>query len=102
MSTIEDTDKIDLTDGNTQDMVNGEYTKPAGHDKCASDFTMECAIESGADAHAKRFPNAKCKKECIKQQLRDYYKKLNCKPKPLDKQGKMIEADTPNDGNNDR
>jgi hypothetical protein len=95
-------DVHDLTDTNTRNMVNSDYAKPAGHDKCAADFTMECAIESGADAHAKRFPNAKCKKECIKQQLRDYYKKLKCKPKPLDKQGKVIEADVPNDGNNDR
>jgi len=86
-------DVHDLTDTNTRNMVNNKYLKPAGHDKCASDSTMECAIESGADAHAKRFPNAKCKKECIKQQLRDYYKKLKCKPKPLDKQGKVIEAD---------
>jgi len=82
-------DTHDLTDGNTKDMVNGKYPgkKKMGGNDCSQAFTMECAIESGADAHAKQFPNAKCKKECIKQQLRHYYKKLKCEPKPINKQG---------------
>jgi uncharacterized membrane protein len=84
----------DRTDQNVQDMMNGKYP---GYEKCASAYTMDCATEAGAQAHAEQFPDSNCDKKCIKAQLKEYYGPLNCKPKPADKSGKPI-TPTPKKG----
>jgi hypothetical protein len=79
----------DRTDGYVKDMMNGDYSNP-GYDKCASAYTMDCAVEAGAQAHADQFPDSNCNKDCIKALLKEYYDPLNCKPKPVDKSGNAI------------
>jgi hypothetical protein len=38
------------------------------------------AINAGVEAARDAFPEARCSEECLKAQLEDFYKKLNCKP----------------------
>jgi GHH signature containing HNH/Endo VII superfamily nuclease toxin 2 len=39
------------------------------------------ATQAGVDSVQEIFPESKCSEKCLKAQLDDYYKKLNCKPK---------------------
>lgn len=53
------------------------------------------AIDAGVESVRKTFPEARCSEECLKAQLENYYKKINCKPKkesgiaknPIDRSG---------------
>ena len=44
-------------------------------------MTKADAIRAGVESVRKVFPEAKCSEECIRAQLENFYKKLNCKPK---------------------
>jgi hypothetical protein len=68
-------------------MVDGKYPGMKG---CAENYTMDCATEAGAKAHAEQFPDSNCDKECIKAQLKEYYDPLNCKPDAVNKTGADI------------
>ncbi|WP_431261967.1 HNH/endonuclease VII fold toxin-2 domain-containing protein [Roseateles chitinivorans] len=39
------------------------------------------AISAGVESVRKTFPEARCSEECLRAQLENYYKKINCKPK---------------------
>ncbi len=58
--------------------------------------SMEATIEASTEAFMKTFKNSKCKKKCIKDQLEDYYKKLGCNMKPVNKTGGEIKRDGEN------
>lgn len=53
------------------------------------------AIDAGVESVRKTFPESKCSEACLKAQLKDFYDKLNCRPKkesgiannPADKAG---------------
>ncbi|WP_431257452.1 HNH/endonuclease VII fold toxin-2 domain-containing protein [Roseateles chitinivorans] len=44
-------------------------------------MTKADAIDAGVESVRKTFPESKCSEECLKAQLENYYKKINCKPK---------------------
>ena len=66
------------TDQMTQDMIDGEGEYQNGHLCAEKSNTMNCTVEASAQAMVKAFPDSKCDKECIKQQLHKFYDKL-CK-----------------------
>lgn len=87
------------TDNNTEYMIFGEDKYESPH-KCAKNASStNCTIEASADAFMKTFSDSKCDKECIKKQLKEYYEKLGCEMKPVNKTGGEIKKD---DENNER
>ena len=58
---------------------------------CKNGFTMDCAIEVAVKAHQKTF--GECDPTCLEAQLKGYYDRLRCKPRPTDKNGKEIVID---------
>jgi len=84
------------TDKYTEDMIFGENEYKSPH-KCANNASStDCTIEASAEAFMETFKDSKCKKKCIKDQLEDYYKKLGCKMKPVNKTGGEIKKDDEN------
>jgi len=106
------------TDDNTKNMVKGAYAdsegrtvnlgkklttkekeekeERKGEEQCKGGAnSMNCTIEASAQAFSKVFPH--CKKECVKQTLEDFYKKI-CKGQgeivPRNKLGKEIKVET--------
>ncbi len=55
---------------------------------CKNGFTMDCAIEVAVKAHKKTF--GECDPTCLEAQLKGYYDRLRCKPRPTDRNGKEI------------
>lgn len=53
-------------------------------------FTMDDAIDVAANAHENTVGRNTCNKECIKEQLRDYYDRMGCNPRATDKNGGPI------------
>jgi hypothetical protein len=39
------------------------------------------AMDAGVESVRKTFPESRCSEACLKAQLRDFYSKLDCKPK---------------------
>jgi len=58
---------------------------------------MDCAIEVAVEAHQKTF--GECEPTCLEAQLKGYYDRLRCQPRPTDKNGKEIVIEE-KDGNN--
>ena len=88
------------TDDNTRDMVYGKEPYNKNHTCAKEANTMDCTIEASAQAMMDTFPDSKCDKECIKQQLAKFYDKL-CKGQkmtPRDKDGKEIKITTDDNG----
>lgn len=56
------------------------------------------AIDAGVESVRKTFPESRCSEACLKAQLKDFYDKLNCRPKkesgiagnPVDSAGDRI------------
>lgn len=81
-------------------MAEGEYAnsegKTIGEENCKGGAaSMKCTIEASAQAFSTVFPH--CKKECVKQELEEFYKNI-CKDAgeivPRDKMGKEIKIKT--------
>ena len=45
------------------------------------EITFKQALDAAAKSVKRTFPLANCSEKCLKAQLGDYYKKLQCKPK---------------------
>ena len=56
-------------------------------------MSMDQAIEAAVKSHEKAFPYARCSTECIRKQLRAYYKQVcpYARPKTTNKNGKQHE-----------
>jgi len=81
------------TDDNTRDMVEGTYAYSSTGCNGRKASSLKCTIEASAEAFVKTFYGSKCKKACIKKQLEDYYKDLDCEIVPKNKLGDPIEDD---------
>jgi len=85
------------TDENTQLIVDGEYKKNPAVNKTPA--SMDATIEASAQAMNKEFG---CDKECVTKELKKFYKKLCSNGVALkDRNGKVIEKDKDNNGNED-
>ena len=63
---------------------------------CKRGFTMDCAIEVAVEAHQKTF--GECEPTCLEAQLKGYYDRLRCQPRPTDRRGDELKI--PSNQNN--
>lgn len=56
-------------------------------------MTMEDAVDLSTEAYFESRVGNQCNRDCIKQQLRDFYNRLGCQPRPIGSRGQMPGGD---------